>query len=198
LRAKIQTAQIEGGLKTLLFVSTSKGEGSALTAANTAATLAYAGNKVILVDCDFRTPNLHDIFNLQNKGVTNIINENMPLAGMLQPSGITNLRVLASGPVPEISSEVLFHGTMREIIVQLKCLADYVVFTSSPLIVASNKVVSDACVLASRVDGVIIIVETRTVRVHAVSKVMALLKGARANIIGGVLDNVSDEKDFIF
>lgn len=195
IRAKIQTSH----LKTILFVSASQGGGNAMTAANTAATLAYAGKQVILADCDFRTPLLQDIFSLPNRGVTNILVENMPVERMLQrPMGIANLRVLTSGPVSAIPAELLSHPKMRDLIEQLKDLADYVIFTSSPLIVAADMIVSDACVLVSRMDGVILIVDSKTVRVHTISKVMALLQGARANIIGSILNDVSEEKEFIF
>ncbi len=198
LRGKIQEAVTVEGLKTLLFTSASHGEGSGVTAANTAASFAYAGKKVILVECNFRTPNLHNFFGLMNTGITNIIYENAKLEKMLQSPGIANLLVLTSGPLTNSPSDVLFHPELREIDEQLKSLADMVIYTCSPLVVASNEIVTDACVLASRMDGVILLVEAKTLRVHTVSKVIALLKNARANIIGSVLHNVNDEQDIIF
>ncbi len=198
LRGKIQAAQTASGLKALLFASASQGEGSGITAANTATSLAYTGKKIILVECNFRTPTLHNVFGLLNAGITNIIYENAKLESMLQSPGITNLQILPSGPLTNNPSDVLFHPVLRELGEQLNTLADLVIYTCSPLVVASNEIATDACVLASRVDGVILLVEARTLRVHTASKVLALLKGARANIIGTVLHNVSDEQDLIF
>jgi capsular exopolysaccharide synthesis family protein len=198
LRGKIQAAQSASGLRTLLFASASSGESGVMTAANTAASLAYAGKKVILVDYNFRTPSLHDIFGLTNTGITNIIYEGAKLDTLLQAPGIANMRVLPSGPTTDSPSNVLFHPALREISEQLSAQADLVIFVCSPLVVAANEIVTDACVLASKVDGVILLVEARTLRVHTASKVISLLKGARANLIGTVLNNVTDEQDIIF
>ena len=198
LRTTIQDAQTEHPLQTVLFASASPGDGSAMAAANTAVTLAYAGKKVILIDGDLRRPLLHKVFELQDTGLTNIINEGKTLAEMLQSSGINNLMVLASGSLPTKPFELLSDPTMRAIIEQAKTLADYVIINSSPLIVMSNAVVSDACVLAAKVDGVVLVLDAMSVRVKVAQKVLALLKGTRSRIIGVLLNDAKDDKDFVY
>jgi len=197
LRSMIQNADSESPLQTILFAGASQGDGNAMTAANTAVSLAYAGKKVILIDCDLRNPRLQDVFSLQNIGLTNIINEEIQIDEALQNSSITNLMILTSGTLPSKPLEVLSNVKMIEVITQLKLLADYIIINSSPLILLSNAVVSDACVLASKVDGVILIIDSMTVRVKTGKKVLALLKGARAKIIGAVLNDVKGDQDFV-
>ena len=96
LSVAMQEAQAEHGVKTVLFSTASSGEGDSMTAVNAAATLAHAGKKVIMVDCDMRHPVLHEIFDLNVFGITNIVIQDKPVTEMLQETYIDGLKVLAS------------------------------------------------------------------------------------------------------
>jgi capsular exopolysaccharide synthesis family protein len=191
LRASLQAMQGEPQMKAILFTSSAPGEGKTFTAANTAASLAYAGKKVILVDCDLRKPVQHTLFGLKNIGITNLIREEIQLAQAIQNTYIANLQLIASGPTPGKPAEFLSHDLMFNTIEQLKEIADYVIVDSPPLVL-----VSDACILASKVDGVILVVDAMAVRVETAQRAMELLKGARANIIGAVLNDAEYSNDF--
>lgn len=198
LRSMIQNVEDGSLVQVVLFAGASPGEGNVMAAVNTAASLAYAGKKVILIDCDLRKPVLQEIFKLQDRGLTNLINEEIQISEVLQDSMITNLKVLTSGPMPSKPLEVLSNAKISEIIKQLRPLADYIIINSSPLIVMSKAIVSDACVLASKVDGVILIIDSMTIRVKVAQKVLGLLKGARAKMIGVVLNNTKGDQDIVY
>jgi capsular exopolysaccharide synthesis family protein len=105
------------------------------------------GKSVILVDADLRRPVLHRIFQVDNdRGLTDVLLDAEPsLDGHLQPTGVENLRLLNTGPLPPNPSELLGSQRMAALIERLKEEADVVLFDSPP-----SLAVTDASVLAGR------------------------------------------------
>jgi len=191
LCARIQNADARGGkVQSVLFASASEGDGGSMTAVNAAAALAYAGNNVVLVDCDLRCPIVCDGFGLENTGLTNLIQGEVLMSDILQESWVPNLRVVASGPLPVGPITTLSNEKIRALFDYLRTITDYIVLTSSPLLFRRDYVVSDACVLASKVDSVVLVIDSKTVKPQAAQKVVELLNGAKANIIGMVMNDV--------
>jgi len=191
LCARIQSAEFRGGkVQSVLFASASEGDGGTMTAVNAAAALAYAGNKVVLVDCDLRNPIVCEGFGLENIGLTNLIQGEVLMKDILQESWVPNLRVVTSGPLPVGPITALSNEKTRALFDYLRTVADYIVLTSSPLIFKRDYVVSDACVLASKVDSVVLVIDSKTVTPKAAQKAAELLKGAKANILGTVINDV--------
>lgn len=185
-------------VKTVLFSGASNGEGDVMAAINTAVTLAYAGKNVILVDCDMRRPILHEVFGLNIFGVTNIIIQDKPIDAMLQNTEFDRLKVITAGSVPARPVDLLSNEKMNRLLEQLKELADYIFVISTPLIVDSRTVISDACILASKVDGVVLVIDSGSVRTKTAKKAVELLNGARANLLGMVLNDVKAEEEFVY
>lgn len=198
LNAAIQEAQADTGVKSVLFSTVSAGEGDSMTAVNSAVTLAHSGKKVILVDCDMRRPVLHDIFHLNVYGVTNILLQDRTAEEMLQDTDVEGLRVLASGSAPMGPVEALSHCGLRTTLEELKKMADYVFIVSSPLLVRQAAIVSDSCIVASKADGVVLVIDSRTVKTNTAKKAVELLRGARANLLGTVLNDVKTDEEFIY
>ncbi|HEX7589183.1 MAG TPA: polysaccharide biosynthesis tyrosine autokinase, partial [Anaerolineae bacterium] len=106
----------------------------------------------------------------------------------LQDTMVANLRLLASGTIPPNPSELLASRRMGEVIAALQQLADVVLFDAPPIVA-----VTDAAVLASKVDAVLLVVSAgKTKRDHA-KKAKALLEKVNAHLIGTVLNNVKGE-----
>ena len=198
LCACIQDTDTIGKMQTVLFASASAGEGGAMTAVNSAAALAYAGKNVILVDCNLRNPILHEGFGLPNVGLTNLIEGEVSIGEILQDSWIPNLKIVTSGPVPIGPIAALSNKKTRGLLEHLQTLAEYIFLTSSPLIIKQDFVISDACVLASRVDGVVLVIDNRKVKPRTAQKVVELLNGAKANIIGIVLNDVVGFNEIVY
>jgi non-specific protein-tyrosine kinase len=176
-----------------LVTSTAAEEGKSTTLANLAVTFAQGGHQTVAVDTDLRRPSLHKIFGISNDiGLTSIALDEAPILD-LQDTSVPNLRVLPSGPLPPNPSELLSSHRMELIIELLKATAEYVLFDSPPIIA-----VSDAAVLARRVDGVLLLVSAgKTKRDHAI-KAKAQLEKVGANIIGVVLNNVKVDKNLYY
>ncbi len=193
LRTNIQFSKSDGELKAIMFTSAGPGEGKSTTIANTAVALAQSGKQVILMDCDFRKPVQHKIFRKKNRGITNVIVEDVAVQDFIQDTDVDNLRLLTSGPIPPNPSELLGSRKMQEILDVLKTQADYLIIDAHPVIA-----VTDACVLASRVDGITLVVNSGSIRPEMAQKAKDLLIKANGHLLGVVLNRVEIEEEHAY
>lgn len=187
LRTNIHFASLDNPLKALLVTSTDPGEGKSTTLANLAVTMAQAGNRVLVVDCDLRRPSLHRIFGLNNAaGLTTMMLEaHAKDQPPVQATQVPGLSALTSGPLPPNPSELLGSRRMADVLTALRGEADIVLVDAPPIIA-----VSDAAILASKVDGVLLVVQANKTRRDLAKKAKAALQKANANLLGVVLNNV--------
>ncbi len=185
LRTNIQFSSLDRTLHTLLATSTAPDEGKSTTIANLAVTMAQAEQRVILVDCDLRRPSLHSVFGVPNEhGLTSMMlqeSENIPL----QPTEVPGLLLLPSGPPPPRPADILGSKRMEAVIAALREQADIVLFDTPPV-----NAVTDAAVLATKVDGVLLIFRSGTTRRDRAREARRLLDKVNANIVGVVLTDV--------
>jgi len=188
LRTNLQFSSVDKPLKTLLVTSANPIEGKSVTAANIAVVMAQAGHSVIMIDSDLRRPVLHKIFQLpNNEGFTNaLLHSNPNPDGYLQATSVENLRVLTTGPLPPNPSELLGSERMKGLVEQLKAQADLLILDSPPCLA-----VTDAAVLASQVDGVLLVVDAGVTRRGLAARAVEGLQKVGANILGVVLNKVS-------
>lgn len=139
--------------KILLMTSVRPGTGKSTVLANLAAAMAQAGQKVVVVDSNFRDPSLHQVFDLSNEvGLSNVILDLSRVDTALQKTKIQGLRVLTSGPLPANPADLLGSANMQELIWELATQSDMVLLDSPPI-----SAVADAAVLAAIVDGVLLV-----------------------------------------
>jgi len=193
LRTNIQFSKVDGVLKTIMFTSTGPAEGKSTTVANAAVALAQSGKRVILMDCDLRKPVQHKIFNKKNLGLTNILVEDVHAKNFIQDTQVKNLRLLTSGPIPPNPSELLGSTKMQELIDYLKTQVDYLIIDTPPVIAAS-----DACVLASRVDGITLVVNSGTIHPEMAQKAKELLMRANGYLLGVILNRVEIDEEYAY
>ncbi len=191
LRTNIQFSSFDSPLSTLLVTSANPLEGKSVTVANLGVVIAQAGLSVIMVDTDLRRPVLHEIFDLPNTvGLTNVLLHQDPVPDRhLQTTRIANLQVLTSGPLPPNPSELLGSARMRRLIQHLQERADIVIFDSPPMLA-----VTDAAVIASMVDGALLVIEASTTRREAIRRAKENLNKVGANILGVALNKLSANK----
>jgi non-specific protein-tyrosine kinase len=186
LRANLTFAALEKPIETLVVVSAAPDEGSSTVLANLAVTMAQGERRTVLVDADLRRPVLHEVFGVANdRGLTTMIVEEGALDDpSLMEVGVDNLWLVPSGPLPPNPADVLGSRRMEEAVAALKARADVVLFDAPPVIA-----VTDAAVLSTQVDGVLLVVcAGRTRREHA-QRAKELLDRAHVRIIGAVLND---------
>lgn len=190
LRTNLEFSNLDKSLRALVVTSASSEEGKSTTLANLAVTIAQSGKRVILVDADLRRPTQHQIFDLKNNaGLTDIVRDESLLANPpLQETSVPNLHVLTSGQTPPNPAEILGSKRMSEIIAALLERADMVLLDAPPLLA-----VTDAAVLSSKVDGVLLVVSAGKTKRENARKAQAQLEKINARVIGAVLNNVKAE-----
>lgn len=193
LRTNIQFSKSDGELKTIMFTSSGPGEGKSTTTSNTAVAMAQSGKRVILIDCDLRKPVQHKIFAKRNKGVTNALVEEIDPLKLLQETEVDNLLLLPSGPIPPNPSELLGAARMQQIIECLKEHCDLLIIDAPPVVA-----VTDASVLAAKVDGIALVVNAGSNRPEMVQKAKELLVKAKGHILGVVLNRVEIEEEHAY
>ncbi|MEM8533909.1 MAG: CpsD/CapB family tyrosine-protein kinase [Chloroflexota bacterium] len=192
LRTNIQFSSLDKPLHTLLVTSTSADEGKSTTLANLAVTMAQAEQRVILVDCDLRRPSLHTFFNLQNEvGLTSMILAQDEMPTPLQSTPIPDLKLLASGPLPPRPADILGSRRMEAVIERLRNEADVVLFDTPPVVA-----VTDAAVLATRVDGVLLVLQANKTSRERARSAREILDKVKANVVGAVLNNAEIEQEY--
>jgi capsular exopolysaccharide synthesis family protein len=186
LRSAISFAAVDEPIKTLIVSSSNKGEGKSLTSVNLAIAMALDRRHVILVDADLRRPNIHRLLRLeQSPGLSDLLVDRVPLEDALQETAVEGLQVITSGPRPPDPAELLNSARMRDLIKQLSKIADIVIFDTPPCIP-----VTDAQVLATKVNGVVLVLEVGEARKGALRHAKGLFDQARARTLGLVFNKV--------
>lgn len=178
-------AALDRAIETLVVTSAAPGEGKSEVLANIAVTMAQGERRTILVDADLRRPGLHEIFGVPNdRGLmTMILEEEAAEDPPLLDVGVENLLLLPSGPLPPNPADILGSSKMERLIDMLKERADIILFDAPPVVA-----VTDAAVLGTKVDGVLLVVSAgRTRRDHA-EQAKELLERVHVRILGAVLN----------
>ena len=186
LRTNLEFSSLDHPIHTLLVTSAAPDEGKSTTLANLGVISAQAGKRVVLLDCDLRRPRLHEFFELSNNvGVTTaLLNAEATLP--LQATSVPNLRVMTSGPLPPNPADLLASARMKALLEQVAADADLVLLDAPPVIT-----VTDAALLAAKVDGVLLVVSAgHTKRDHA-QRAKDLLAKVNARLVGAVLTNAA-------
>lgn len=195
LRTNIQFSSLDQKINTIMVTSTNQHEGKSILLANLAVTFAESGARIILVDADLRRPKQDKIFGVSNTtGLTTVVlgevqQESSPHLP-LQQTQVDGLRILTSGPLPPNPSELLGSMAMDRVIQALRAEADYILFDAPPAIA-----VTDAAVLARKVDGVLLVVSAGTTKRDHAARAKQKLEKVNAKILGVVLNNAGLDAD---
>lgn len=190
LRTSVLLSNAERPPRTILFTSSSPGEGKTTTAVNMALSLAQTGARVIVVDGDLRKPGLHKMFRMKNQlGLCTYLTRAVDLGSVVEPSRFENLSVIPAGPIPPNPSELLSSSKMREAVTLLSQQYDFVVIDSPPVSTP------DALILSTMVDGVIMVIRCGRTPRDLVHRAKQSLDDVNAKIFGVVLNRVDVNQD---
>lgn len=187
LRTNLQYAETDRPLQLLMVTSAGPAEGKSTTIMNLAVTYAQMDKRIILVDADLRKPTAHFTFGLSNRtGLSHVLSGQSDLKEVIKESRIAGLDILTSGPVPPNPSELLGSSRMDDLLGKLREQYDMVLIDTPPVLA-----VADAQIVASKCDGVLLVVNARTgKRQHAI-KAKNALQFVQARIVGIALNQTA-------
>ena len=179
--------------KTILVTSSDKNEGKTTTVSNLAVSFANLNKKVLLIDCDLRNASIHKMFKLNNiYGLTDILAKDRAVDKCIQKTELENLYVLTAGAIPPNPAEILSSEKMKNLIEDLKNIYDYIFIDTPPI-----GLVTDAGVLSSFIDGVVLVVKSESVEKKYLEETKKKLDAVDARILGAILNSYkSEQKDY--
>lgn len=190
IRTNIQFTAIDQPARSIMVTSANPGEGKSTMTANFGIIMAQANLRTIVVDADLRRPSLHKMFQVPNLGgLTDLLSsDSMDIDSQLKDTGIENLKIITSGPLPPNPSEILGSQRMMQLLQRLERIADIIIVDTPPILA-----VTDALVLSKRVDGVVMVVKAKHTRRDSLRESLARLNQVGAKLLGGVLNGMSSK-----
>lgn len=190
LRTNIQFSNVDKDIKTIVITSSGPSEGKSLVSSNLAVTMGQVDKKILLIDADLRKPKVHEVFSLSNEdGLTTVLVEGLDYKEVVISTGIGSLDILTSGPIPPNPAEILGSNKMKSFLENIKEDYDIILIDSPPV-----GMVTDAAVLSTICDGVIIVSAAGQAIINAAINAKELLEKVNANIIGVVMNKVPLKK----
>jgi capsular exopolysaccharide synthesis family protein len=174
------------GAKTLLITSPTMGDGKTMTASNLAIAVAQSGTRTLLLDADLRRPNVHRVFELDNRvGLTNVVAGDATIAQAVQRTDVPDLDLITSGPIPTNPAEVLNSQFFRDVLSDLSKDYDLIIIDSPPIMP-----VTDARILGAICDVTLLVLRAMRSDVSVARHAKESLLEVGANLAGAVVNGV--------
>ena len=190
LRSNIEYSSFDDEYRVIVVTSSVPGEGKSTTSGNLAIALAQSGNSVLLVDCDMRKPSIHKKFKISNAAGTAELLLRKKLFEEVANKYNENLTIITAGKIPPNPSEMLASRAMTAFIEEMKNEFKYIILDTPPL-----QAVTDAQVLSTKADGVLLIVRAGSTKREMVFNSVDLIKKVQGKVIGTVLNGVENKKN---
>lgn len=184
IRTNLQFSAPAERQRTVLVASARPEDGATTVACNLAISVAQGGRRVLLVDANFRRPHLRRIFTqAKSQGLSNILIGEGSLEALVAPTDLAGLHILGSGPIPPNSAELFGGERCRALLREASERYDQVIIDSAPVLLTS-----DATVLATAVDGVVVVFRANRDSRGVARRALSVLAGVRAHVFGAVLN----------
>lgn len=189
IAAKLEHKKNQSGDKVFAITSVAENEGKSTCAANIAVSLADRGNKVVLLDLDFKKPALHKIFSeesTENGELSDLLGKKIAFEDFaFRPFKKTSLSLAINTKPDPAYRSLIEEGSVSALIEKLKEQFDYVIVDTAPLSLDSS--VTD---IIQMVDKAILIIRTDTVNVNALNDSIATISKNSQNLAGCILNDV--------
>jgi capsular exopolysaccharide synthesis family protein len=194
LRTSLLLTSLGAPPKTILITSALPQEGKTTTSINTATVLAQKGTRVLLIDADLRRPSIHKTLGMGPRaGLSNVLTGGTTLQqATVRSTVLPNLFILPAGTPPPNPAELLASAQMFDLLAELREQYDHIVVDTPPTLS-----VTDAVVLATRVDAVVLVIRSGQTTKPALRRARDILAQVNARVAGVLLNAVNlDSPDY--
>ena len=173
----------------IVVTSSAPGEGKTVVSTNLAVTLAQAGHRVLLIDCDMRKPRVHDVFSCHSTpGLSDVLVGNAIASEAVLESSTPGLWLLPGGTLPPNPAELLGSKRFKDFAALLLQHFDWVLLDTPPVMA-----VTDASIAASMSHGVLFVVGAEMTSRRIAQRAIEQLGLGQAKFLGAVLNRVDLE-----
>jgi len=192
LRTNVQFAQLDQPPKCVMVTSANPSEGKSTTVANLAIAFAQAGKRVLLVDADMYRPILHDSFKIARiPGLSDYILGKSTYEEAIQKNVLDNLDIMSAGSAPPNPVEIPGSKNMKVLFTKALQIYDVVLLDTPPVLSAT-----DASILATEVDGTVLVVSCNETRAQEIERALESLESVGARVLGVLLNNFDIRKAY--
>lgn len=187
IRTNIQFMVPNKKSQVLTVTSNTGGEGKTFISLNLGAIYAGSNKKVLLIDLDMRKPQIHSTFNIKDakdKGVSTVLINKHKASDCIVNTGIENLFVLSSGPIPPNPSELILNGEFDNLLNQLKKEFDIIILDTPPV-----GLVTDGILAMKRSDLTLLVIRSAYSRKKDINSIRRFTNFNDSNI-AVILNNV--------
>lgn len=186
LRRRLAPNGKNANVKVVMVAATTHGEGATTTSAILASTLARSGHaRILLIDANLRTPALGRVFDDADhpQGLSDVVAADVPVESVIYQTNFPNLFLLPVGKSHPAPSYLFDGDPISSLLNQLRDKFDYIILDGAPL-----DGYSESFFLASKVDGVVLVVESERTQKRTIQKIKKELEWGPINLLGVVLN----------
>jgi capsular exopolysaccharide synthesis family protein len=192
VRTMLLQGRPPGQTSLLMIASACSGEGKTTLAGHLAASLARAGCRTLLVDCDLRSPYLHRLFDLsRTPGMCEVLTGTTRAEEAVHPTSVERLSFLPAGEYSEEAATALAQGALHEVFQQLRGDFDFIIIDSSPVLA-----VPDALMIGKNVDGVVFSIRPGVSQAPLVYAAYERFQELGLPFVGAVVNGVADRSAY--
>ena len=188
MKLQAKAKQADNPVRVIVVTSATAEEGQETVAANLAVVMAKNGVRTLLIDCNFRTPALHEVFQLPNRGLTECLAAGADYHEFVQHITDAGLDIVTGGAPVTNAGELLSSRQMQSLLQAVRGEYDYV-FVNTPPVLAS----ADAISISSKADGVILVIASGKNEAKLINKAKVTLEQTGASLLGCILNNTTEE-----
>jgi capsular exopolysaccharide synthesis family protein len=175
--------------KTILVTSAMLAEGKSTVVSFLAMTAArHKRRKTLLIDCDLRRPTLHNMFSVpRDNGVVEALKGEKKGKDVIKKTSEPNLDIITAGKIVTHPTEVFDSGAIHKLLSEIRFYYDLILVDCAPVLP-----VSDPMLLASEMDGVIMVIKAGATQKEVAKRASLLLKDNKTRFLGVVLNNLAN------
>ncbi|WIG95068.1 polysaccharide biosynthesis tyrosine autokinase [Myxococcus sp. SDU36] len=186
IRTNLLFMSPDNPFKTLVVTSSGPQEGKSTTCVSLGVAMAQSGNRVLLLDTDMRRPRLHRAFGVPNElGISSLVVGEGTLDAAAKSTEVPGLFVLPCGPLPPNPAELLHTQAFTDLLKAASERFDRVILDSPPI-----NAVADAAVLATKCDGVVLVLKAAKTNRESARRALRSLADVQARMYGAILNDV--------
>ncbi|MBI9018220.1 MAG: polysaccharide biosynthesis tyrosine autokinase [Phycisphaerae bacterium] len=193
-RTNLDFSSPAGELKTMLFTSSSSGDGKTCSAVNMAITYATEGKKILLIDANFRRPKVGKLFeNAAGMGLSRALVGQASVAEVIGKTDVPNLDIIDSGPLPPNPADLLSSNAMKQLLESQQEKYDLIIIDGPPALV-----VVDARIMSGIVDGTVVVVDAGKTTRGMGQRMLREINQSGGKVLGVLLNGVKPRKGGYF